>query len=59
MVMHDWKQEKQLEAAIRDLVRLAVERGSKATSRVTQTGSGKRQTEAKTIRVRIDPPIKR
>jgi len=26
MVMHDWKQQKQLEEAIRDLVRLAVER---------------------------------
>jgi hypothetical protein len=26
VVMHDWKQQKKLEAAIRDLVRLAVER---------------------------------
>jgi hypothetical protein len=26
VVMHDWKQQKQLEEAIRELVRLAVER---------------------------------
>jgi len=26
VVMHDWKQQKQMEAAIRDVVRLAVER---------------------------------
>jgi len=28
VVMHDWKQQKQLEATIRDLVRLAVERAT-------------------------------
>ena len=28
VVMHDWEQQKQLEAAIRDLVRLAVERAT-------------------------------
>jgi hypothetical protein len=28
VVMHDWKQQKQLEGAIRDLVRLAVERAT-------------------------------
>jgi hypothetical protein len=28
VVMHDWQQQKQLEEAIRDLVRLAVERAT-------------------------------
>jgi len=47
VVMHDWKQQKKLEAAIRDLVRLAVERmhDCKATLRevvaVQETFRGK------------------
>ena len=46
VAMHDRKQQKQLEAAIRDLVRFAIERGgAKRTSRGTKTGSEGRSTE--------------
>ena len=46
VVMHNWKQQKQLEEGIRDLVRLAVERARlRATSRGTKTGSEGRSTE--------------